>query len=73
MRFLKLPINFQGKLLRVLQERQVRRIGDDKVIDVDARIIAATNKNLRKMVQEERIPTRFAVSVRCIKNLYSSS
>ncbi|QUO32071.1 sigma 54-interacting transcriptional regulator [Faecalicatena sp. Marseille-Q4148] len=49
----ELPINFQGKLLRVLQERQVRRIGDDKVIDVDARIIAATNKNLRKMVQEK--------------------
>lgn len=49
----EIPINFQGKLLRVLQERQVRRIGDDKVIDVDARIIAATNKNLRQMVQDK--------------------
>ena len=49
----EIPINFQGKLLRVLQERQVRRIGDDKVIDVDTRIIAATNRNLREMVRNK--------------------
>ncbi len=49
----EIPINFQGKLLRVLQERQVRRIGDDKVIDVDTRIIVATNRNLRQMVQNK--------------------
>lgn len=49
----EIPINFQGKLLRALQERQVRRIGDDKVIDVDARIIAATNKNLKQMVMSK--------------------
>lgn len=46
----EIPINFQGKLLRALQERQVRRIGDDKVVAVDTRIIAATNKNLKQMV-----------------------
>ena len=39
----------QTKLLRVLQERQVRRIGDNKVINVDVRIISATNKSIRKM------------------------
>lgn len=49
----EISINFQGKLLRALQERQVRRIGDDKVIDMDARIIAATNKNLRQMVLDK--------------------
>ena len=49
----ELPVNVQGKLLRVLQERQVRRIGDDKVVDVDARIIAATNKNLRELVAKK--------------------
>lgn len=48
----ELPFSFQGKLLRVLQEKQVRRIGDDKVIDVDVRIIAATNRNLKKLVEE---------------------
>ena len=49
----EIPVNFQGKLLRVLQEKQVRRIGDDRVIDVDARIIAATNRNLRQMVERK--------------------
>lgn len=41
----------QSKLLRVLQERQVRRIGDNKVLDVDVRIISATNKSLARMTE----------------------
>lgn len=41
----------QSRLLRVLQEREVMRIGDDKVIPVDVRIIAATNKNLLTLVK----------------------
>lgn len=43
----------QGKILRVLQEKQVMRLGDDHVLPVDVRIIAATNKNLHAMVKEE--------------------
>lgn len=42
----------QSRLLRVLQERQVMRLGDDKVIPIDVRIIAATNKNLATLVKE---------------------
>ncbi len=42
----------QGRLLRVLQEREIMRIGDDKVVPVDVRIIAATNKDLYELMEE---------------------
>lgn len=42
----------QARLLRVIQERQVVRIGDDKVIPVDIRILAASNRDLRTLVQQ---------------------
>ena len=48
----EIPLTLQAKLLRVLQEREIMRIGDDRVIPVDVRIIAATNKNLRERVRE---------------------
>jgi PAS domain S-box-containing protein len=44
------PLDFQVKLLRVLQERMVRRIGGKKLIPIDVRVIAATNKDLKKQV-----------------------
>ena len=46
----EMPMNLQVKLLRALQERQIVRIGGDRLIDVDIRIIAATNKNIKKHV-----------------------
>ena len=42
----------QSKLLRVLQEKEVRRIGDNKVISVDVRILSATNKSLNRLADE---------------------
>lgn len=42
----------QSRLLRVLQERQVMRLGDDKVIPVNVRIIAATNKRLTEQIKD---------------------
>ncbi|MFT6260748.1 MAG: sigma-54 specific flagellar transcriptional regulator A, partial [Bermanella sp.] len=49
-----LPLNMQVKLLRVLQERTYERVGGTKTIKTNVRIIAATHKNLEKMVEEER-------------------
>jgi DNA-binding NtrC family response regulator len=46
-----LPVNLQTKLLRVLQEGEFERLGDPKTIKVDVRVIAATNRNLEKEIE----------------------
>lgn len=46
-----MPATLQAKLLRALQEKKIRRIGGSETLDVDVRILAATHKNLRAMVQ----------------------
>jgi transcriptional regulator with PAS, ATPase and Fis domain len=48
-----LPMHMQAKLLRVLQEKEIRRVGGEKTININVRIISATNKNLKKMSEEE--------------------
>lgn len=49
-----MPMNLQVKLLHVLDERKVFRIGGEKPIEVKGRIIAATNKDLKKLIEEEK-------------------
>lgn len=48
----ELPLTGQVKLLRVLEAHEIQRVGSDEVIAVDTRIVAATNKDLRRMSQE---------------------
>jgi DNA-binding NtrC family response regulator len=50
----ELDISLQAKLLRALQEKQIRRVGGIKDIDVDVRVVAATNRDLLKMAEEKR-------------------
>ncbi|MVW59036.1 AAA domain-containing protein [Massilia sp. NEAU-DD11] len=47
----ELPLQGQVKLLRVLQSNEIQRVGSDETIAVDARIVAATNKNLRQLIE----------------------
>ena len=50
----EMELGLQAKLLRVLQEREVERVGGRKTINLDVRVIATTNRNLRRHVEENK-------------------
>lgn len=49
-----MPLYLQVKMLRVLQERKLTRIGSNQIIPLDIRVIAATNKDLKKMIEKKQ-------------------
>ncbi|HDS3409329.1 TPA: sigma 54-interacting transcriptional regulator, partial [Citrobacter freundii] len=49
-----MPLHLQAKLLRVLQEKAITRVGSNNTINIDVRIIAATNKNINAMVENNQ-------------------
>ncbi|MBC8317043.1 MAG: sigma-54-dependent Fis family transcriptional regulator [Desulfobulbaceae bacterium] len=48
----ELPVNLQAKLLRALQEKRISRVGSEKEIEIDVRVLAATNRDLKKMIAD---------------------
>ena len=57
----EMPLNLQAKLLRALQEGEIRPVGAPKTIKVDTRIVAATNRDLEKEVAEGRFREGFVL------------
>ena len=51
----EMPIHLQAKLLRVLQEKKLNRLGGESAIDLDVRVIAATNKDLRQAIEAREV------------------
>ena len=49
-----IPLTLQVKLLRVLEEKEIERVGDNRSIPVDVRIVTATNKDLEQLITEEQ-------------------
>lgn len=50
----EIPLELQGRLLRVLQEKEIMRLGGEKVIPIDVMVITASNKDLKKLIESEK-------------------
>jgi Nif-specific regulatory protein len=63
----ELPLHVQGKLLRVLQDREFLRVGGNEAVSADVRVVAATNRNLEHMVAEGRFRTDLYFRIKVVE------
>jgi DNA-binding NtrC family response regulator len=63
----EMPIHLQTKLLRVLQERKLRRLGDEQEISVDFRLVSSTNRDTAQMIREGTLRKDLYVRISTIK------
>ena len=67
-----MPLEMQVNLLRVLEEKAIVRVGDNKVTPVDVRVIAATNRSLYDEVSRGRFPRRPVLPIECHSHNHSA-
>jgi Nif-specific regulatory protein len=68
----ELPSSVQGKLLRVLQDREFERVGGDKPVQADVRVVAATNRDLEKMIESGEFRRDLYYRVRVVEIMLPS-
>lgn len=63
----EMDLDIQSRLLRVIQEKEIMKIGSDRVIPIDVRIIAASNKNLKELVRENKFRSDLYYRINVLK------
>ncbi len=62
----ELPVNLQVKMLRMLQDQELRRVGGNELIKIDVRVISATNQDIKKVLEKEIIRQDFYYRINVI-------